>query len=95
MRMWSEGLGRMELVVDFCHYKVVTEDEDTVVKGTTCEPVKWEFTARFNKEDIPGLFNMLLKPATLLFILKNIGCLFRFGFEKIFMRNRYAEGATE
>ena len=95
MKMWSEGLGRMELVVDFSHYEVVTDEGDTVIKGITDEPVQWEFTARFRDDDIPGLLNVLFKPTTLLFILKNVKVLFRFVFEKLFMRERYREVSAE
>ncbi len=95
MKMWSEGLGKMELVVDFCRYTVVTEGEDTVIKGTTDEPVQWEFTAKFRNEDIPGLLNVLFKPTTLKFILKNVKVLFRFFFEKMFMRDKYREVSAE
>jgi len=95
MKMWSEGLGRMELVVDFSHYKVVGEEGDTVIKGITDEPIKWEFTARFRDDDIPGLLNILFKPTTLLFVLKNVKVLFRFVFEKMFMREKYREVSAE
>ena len=95
MRMWSEGLGKMELVIDFCQYGVVQEDHDTVIKGITNEPVEWEFTARFNGDDIPGLLNMLFKRETLTFVLKNVKVLFRFVFEKLFMRRKYREVLTK
>jgi len=95
MRMWSEGLGKMELVVDFSHYKVVTEEDDTVIQGITEEPVRWEFAARFRKDDIPGLLNILFKPGTLLFLLENVTFLFRFVFEKLFMREKYREVSPE
>jgi len=95
MRMWSQGLGKMELVIDFCHYAVVQEDDDTVIKGITNEPVEWEFTARFDRDDIPGLLNMFFKRETLTFALKNIKYLFRFVFEKLFMRGKYREILTK
>ena len=95
MKMWSQGLGKMELVVDFCHYAVVKEDDDTVIKGITDEPVQWEFTARFNGDDIPGLLNMFFKRETLLFVLKNMKVLLQFAFEKLFMRAKYREMLTK
>ncbi|MCP4750365.1 MAG: hypothetical protein GY866_05705 [Proteobacteria bacterium] len=91
MRMWSKGLGKIELEVDFSHYKVVTEEENTVIKGITEHPIKWNFTITLEKEDIPGLLNVLFKPGTLLFLIANIKTVFRFVFEKLFRRHRYYE----
>ena len=95
MRMWSEGLGKIELEIDFSHYKVVTEDKDTVIKGITNEPVQWAFTATFTKEDIAGLLNILFKPKTLFFLLINLHHVFLFVYEKMFRRERYTEVTTE
>jgi hypothetical protein len=95
MNMWSQGLGRMELVVDFCHYKVVSESDKTIIKGVTNEPVQWDFTITFEKDDIPGLLNIFLKPRTMLFVLLNMRHVFQFVFEKIFQRERYAEVTTK
>ena len=77
MKMWSQGLGKNELVVDFSHYRVVEEVNkenirETIIKGVTDEPVQWEFQIRMNREDLSGLMNIFFKPATLFFALKNI-----------------------
>ena len=95
MNMWSQGLGRMELVVDFCHYKVVSENNNTIIKGVTNEPVQWDFTITLEKDDILGLLNIFFKPKTMFFVLLNIRHIFQFVFEKIFLRERYAEVATK
>ena len=95
MKMWSEGLGKIQLEVDFSHYWVDNEDKETVIKGITIQPVQWDFKATFTKEDIPGLLNIFFKPRTWLFLLRNIHYVFLFLFEKIFKRDRYAEVTTK
>jgi len=96
MRMWSQGLGKNELVVDFTNYKVVeTVNEDnvteTIIKGVTNEPVQWEFQIRMTREDLSGLMNIVFKPATLFFILKNIHRVFLFFYYKLFKKKMFAE----
>ncbi len=91
MKIWSKGLGRIELIVDLCHYSVDMENNDTVIKGVTNEPVQWNFTITLEENDVPGLLNILFKPRTLLFVLINFKYAFRFMFEKLFRRNRYSE----
>jgi hypothetical protein len=91
MKMWSEGLGKIQLEVDFSKYRVENEDKGTVVKGITIEPVQWDFKATFFKEDIPGLINIFFKPTTWFFLLMNIKYVFLFVYEKIFKPERFAE----
>ena len=95
MRMWSKGLGKMELVVDFRNYKVVAEEDEAVIKGITNEPVKWEFTARIGKDDIPGLLNIAFKPKTMFYIIKNMSRVIQFFLEKLFMRVKFKEVTLE
>ena len=89
MKMWSEGLGKIQLEVDFSHYWVETEENGTVIKGVTVQPVQWDFKATFLKEDIPGLLNIFFKPTTWWFILKNFYYVILFLYEKAFKRERY------
>lgn len=96
MRMWSQGLGKNELVVDFKNYKVVEEIsqdnvKETVVRGITNEPVQWEFQARICEEDFSGFMNIFFKPATLFFALKNIHRIILFFFQKLFRKEQFAE----
>lgn len=96
MKMWSQGLGKNELVVDFRHYKVVEEVNkenvrETIIKGITNEPVKWEFLIRMNRDDFSGLMNIVFKPATLFFAMKNIHRVFIFLFNRLFKKETFAE----
>ena len=94
MEMWSEGLGKIELEVNFSKYWVEDEDDGTCIKGVTIEPVQWDFKATFLKEDVPGLLNIFFKFKTWLFLLMNIHYIFLFLFEKVFNRKRYAPEVT-
>ena len=95
MKLWSKGLGSVELEVDFCHYSVVTEDKKTIIKGVTDEPVQWNFTITLGKDDIPGLMNVVFRFRTIRFILTNIKTLFLFIFEKALKRDNYVEKTLE
>ena len=95
MKLWSKGLGSVELEVDFCHYSVVTEDKDTIIKGITDEPVQWNFTITLDKDDIAGLMNVVFKFKTMWFVLTNVKTVFLFVYEKIFKRDRYLETSLE
>lgn len=89
--MWSKGLGKIELVVDFSHYKVVSEDSATVIKGVTNEPVQWNFTITLEQDDIAGLLNVLFKRKTLLFTLRNFRIGLQFVYQKLFQRHKFTE----
>jgi hypothetical protein len=65
MKVWSKGLGKVELIFELENYwveKQKGEDGDMVyyVKGTIQEPVVWEFVITMTKEDVPGLMKMAL-----------------------------------
>ncbi|MFO7970129.1 MAG: hypothetical protein R6U40_00095 [Desulfobacterales bacterium] len=90
MKMWSEGLGKIQLEVDFSRYWVENEDDGTAIKGVTLQPVQWDFKATFKDKDIPGLLNIFFKPTTCFFIIRNIHMVLLFFFEKTFKRDRYA-----
>jgi hypothetical protein len=91
MKMWSEGLGKIQLEVDFSRYWVENENDGTVVRGITIQPVQWDFKATFHKEDIPGLLNIFFKPTTWFFLLRNFPVVLQFLYEKAFKRERYAK----
>ena len=96
MKMWSQGLGKNELVVDFRKYKVIEETNpdnvtETVIKGITKEPVKWEFQIRVRPEDMPGFLNIFFKPATLFFILRNVHRVCFFFLQKLFKKEQFTE----
>ena len=74
MRIWSKGLGKMELVMDF--EKIYVEREDTedgervYIKGTITDPVIWDFRITMTEDDIPGLLNVALDKKIIAMFLK-------------------------
>lgn len=57
MKLWSRGLGRTEILMDFRYYKTVKdpENENVYILGSMQDPVNWEFKITFSPEDVPGL----------------------------------------
>lgn len=82
MKLWSKGLGRTELEMDFRCYEVVAEKRSNGngssgegivgVYGTITTPVNWDFRVEFGPEDVPGLIRIALTPPFLKIILKNL-----------------------
>jgi hypothetical protein len=76
MKVWSKGLGKVELIFELENYWVEKEDEDGetlyCVKGTIDEPVVWEFVITMTKEDIPGLIMMAFDRKILSMFLENL-----------------------
>jgi len=74
MKIWSKGLGKMELVMDF--EKIYVEREDTdegehiYIKGTIKDPVIWDFRITMTEDDIPGLLNVALDKKILAMFIK-------------------------
>ena len=61
MKLWSRGLGRRELIMDFTHYAIRGSDDGGIeIFGVTEQPVSWEFRVHIEQEDIPGLVNVAL-----------------------------------
>jgi len=49
MKLWSRGLGKTEVLMDFRHYKTVKdpESENVFIIGSMQDPVNWEFKITF------------------------------------------------
>jgi len=86
MKLWSKGLGRMTLTMDFNNYYAESESGILYVKGKITDPVYWNFVITISKEDIPGLANILFKPLLLKYLAVNIVKFPQFVFNKIFHR---------
>lgn len=76
MKVWSKGLGKVELIFELEKYwieKEKGEDGDMIyyVKGTITEPVVWDFKITMTKEDVPGLMKMALDWKILSMFLNN------------------------
>ena len=91
MKMWSQGLGKIELEVDGRCMNVVKEGQNTMIKGVTDAPVEWKFEVTLEKDDLPGLLHLAFKKNTLIFLIRNMHLVFIFFFGKIFNRKKLAE----
>lgn len=76
MRLWSRGLGKRELDMDFMRYEISRDGDDIVLSGKITEPVNWDFWIRFDEEDVPGLIRVAKNPGV-------IGLVFRRWFGKL------------
>ncbi len=91
MKMWSQGLGKIELEVDGLYMDVVKEGEDTMITGVTDAPVEWKFEVTLEKDDLPGLMHIAFKKNTLIFLVRNMHLAFIFFFRRIFNRKKLPE----
>lgn len=69
MKLWSRGLGRQELKLDFMRYEISREGDEIVISGRITEPVNWEFWIRFDEEDVPGLVRVATNRSVLGMVL--------------------------
>jgi hypothetical protein len=70
MKLWSHGLGKRELKMDFRRCAIQrNEAGDIEVLGVITEPVTWEFRITLTAEDAAGLIRMALTPALIALIL--------------------------
>lgn len=101
MKLWSKGLGRTELEMDFRCYEVVGEKRSNGngssgvgivgVYGTITTPVNWDFRVEFGPEDVPGLIRIALTPPFLKMILRNFFSYFSF----LKNRHQFKQGNRE
>ncbi len=73
MKLWSRGLGRTEVMMDFRYYKLLREpgSRDLFIIGRMRDPVNWEFRITLQPEDLPGFMKIFFQFAMLKFILRN------------------------
>jgi hypothetical protein len=73
MKLWSRGLGKQELWMDFMRYGITSDRADgcALVSGKIMEPVIWDFTIRFYDEDVPGLIRLATRPSVLGLIMRH------------------------
>ena len=88
MKVWSKGLGKIELILDFKTYYVESEkkeDEEYVyIKGVITDPVIWDFRITMTKEDIPGLLNIAINRTIIFMFLKNLKLSISSAFKQLF-----------
>ena len=87
MKLWSRGLGKQELKMDFMNYDVRRDGQEVVISGRITDPVNWEFWIRFDEDDVPGLIRVAKNPSI-------IGMVGRHFLKKIFFWRRSGEEAS-
>lgn len=58
MKLWSRGLGKQQLHMDFMRYEITRDGDEVVISGRIVEPVNWDFWIRFSEDDVPGLIRV-------------------------------------
>jgi hypothetical protein len=74
MKLWSRGLGKTEVLMDFRYYKTVKdpESDNIFIIGSMQDPVNWEFRITFSPEDVPGLVKTFFNFSMIKLLIKNI-----------------------
>jgi hypothetical protein len=74
MKLWSRGLGKTELKMDFKYYKVVSEktSEDVYIIGKITDPVDWEFKITMGPDDIAGLTKIFFNWCVIKLVFKHL-----------------------
>ncbi|MEW6078886.1 MAG: hypothetical protein AB1724_13805 [Thermodesulfobacteriota bacterium] len=74
MKLWSRGLGKTEIYMDFRHYKTLKDPEtgNIMVIGSMQDPVNWEFKVILQPEDIGGIMKSVFNLPVIFFIIKNL-----------------------
>jgi len=78
MRLWSRGLGKQELKMDFMKYDVRKEGQEVVISGRITDPVNWDFWIRFDEDDVPGLVRVAKNPSVIALVARR-------WFKKVFL----------
>ncbi len=74
MKLWSRGLGKTEIYMDFRHYKTLKDPEtgDIMIIGSMQDPVNWEFKVILQPEDVGGIMKSLFNLPMILFVVRNL-----------------------
>jgi hypothetical protein len=87
MKVWSKGLGKQALSVDWFKTDVMREGGGIVVKGIVRNGgVIWDCKFTFTKQDLPGLLYFMLSFPMLRHIARNIGGIFTCIYDKFIAR---------
>lgn len=93
MKLWSRGLGRTEVEMDFRYYKVAKKSNgnEVTIVGKMHDPVNWEFWIKMEPEDIAGVMKMFFTPAMVWYIIKNAWRYFIYLFNRKKFQERDGE----
>lgn len=84
MKLWSRGLGRTEVLMDFRYYKIIKDpkSDNVFIIGNMIDPVNWEFRITFGPEDVPGLIKAFLNVSMIKLLIKHIHLYFFYLWNK-------------
>ena len=87
MRVWSKGLGKQALNIDFTKCDVTREGDAVVIRGILRNGgTIWNARVTFTKEDMPGLIYFALSFAMLRHLIRNIAGVFTFVRDRFILR---------
>jgi hypothetical protein len=78
MRIWTTGLGKQELVLDFFKSNITREEDTVYIRGIVQQPVNWNFEVTLTGDDVAGLLRVIFTTAVLRHFVRNIAGVFRF-----------------
>jgi hypothetical protein len=93
MKLWSRGLGKQQLKMDFMRYEITQDGDEIVISGRITEPVNWDFWIRFDEDDVPGLIRVAKNRKLVRMVLRRY--LKKIGRILLFWRRRKPEEAVE
>ena len=83
MTVWSRGLGKHPLNLDFAKCDVIREGNEVLIKGILRNSgIIWDCRVTFTKEDIPGLLHFALSFAMQRHFARNITGFFTFVYHR-------------
>jgi hypothetical protein len=90
MKLWSRGLGRTEVLMDFRYYKTIkdVESDNVFIIGSMQDPVNWEFRITFSPDDVPGLIKTFFNFSMIKLLIKNLPRYFIY----LWNRKKYTDG---
>lgn len=74
MKLWSRGLGKTEVYMDFRQYHTIKDPDSgqLLIIGKMQDPVDWEFKITLQPEDMGGIIKAGLNRHMIAFVLRNL-----------------------
>ncbi len=94
MKLWSRGLGKTEIYMDFRYYRLLRDPGDkknVMLIGKMQDPVTWEFMITIQPEDIAGVMKAVFTFPMMIFIVRNLHQYLLY----LFNRKKFSEGSGD
>lgn len=92
MLLWSKGLGKTEIYMDFRQYGTIQDPDsgNILIIGKMQSPVTWEFVITLQPEDIAGIMKSFFTFPMIRFVFRNLYqyVIFLFKKKKFTPKNR-------